>query len=113
MTYKALKTFIAAQMSLSHVYQPAMLKTLLENGGTASNETIAAEILAKDPTQLQYCVDRVKNMVGRVLSKERGVAERDGKDYSLSGFSDLSTSQVNELIELCDSGLKQRIQKSD
>ena len=113
MTYKELKTFIAAQISLSHVYQPAMLKTLLENGGTASNETIAAEILAKDPTQLQYCVDRVKNMVGRVLSKERGVTERDGKDYSLSGFSDLSTSQVNELIELCDSGLKRRIQKSD
>ena len=113
MTYKELNTFSAEQMSLSHVYQPVMLKTLLENGGKASSETIAAEILAKDPTQLQYCVKRVKNMVGRVLTKERGVTERDGNDYSLHGFSDLSTSQVNELIELCDSWLKRRIQKSD
>ena len=113
MTYKALKTFIAAQMSLSHVYQPVMLKTLLENGNTAGSETIAAEILATDPTQLQHCVDRVKNMVGRVLTKVRGVTESDGNDYSLPGFRDLSTSQVNDLIELCDSRLKRRIQKSD
>ena len=107
MTYEELKKFIAAQMSLSHVYQPVMLKTLLENGGTASSETIAAEILAKDPTQLQYYVDRVKNMVGRVLTKERGVTERDGNNYSLLGFNDLSPSQVNELIELCDSRLQE------
>jgi ATP adenylyltransferase len=52
-------------------------------------------------------------MVGRVLTKERRVTEREGNDYSLRGFSDLSTSQVNELIELCDSRLKRRIQKSD
>ena len=107
MTYEELKTFISQQMSLSHVYQPVMLKTLLENNGSANSETIAAQVLAKDPTQLQYYVDRVKNMVGRVLTKERGVTERDGDNYVLKGFTTLSQSQINELITLCDARLEE------
>ncbi len=107
MTYDDLKTFISQQMSLSHVYQPVMLKTLLEHNGRANSETIAAQILAKDPTQLQYYVDRVKNMVGRVLTKERGVAERDGDHYVLKGFTTLSQSQIKELITLCDARLEE------
>jgi hypothetical protein len=31
----ALEDFIAEEMSMSHIYQPAMLKVLLENGGEA------------------------------------------------------------------------------
>ena len=107
MTYEELKTFITEQMSLQHVYQPVMLKTLLQNDGKATSEAIAAEILAKDPTQLQYYVDRVKNMVGRVLTKERGVTQRDGNNYLLLGFSDLSPPQIQELIALCNSRLEE------
>ena len=107
MTYEDLKTFIANKMSLAHVYQPVMLKTLLENDGRASNETIAAQILAKDPTQLQYYVDRVKNMVGRVLTKERGITERQGNNYLLNGFNNLSKTEVAELVRLCDLRLEE------
>ena len=107
MTYEDLKTFVAEQMSLAHVYQPVMLKTLLENDGEASSETIAAQILAKDPTQLQYYVDRVKNMVGRVLTKERGITERQGNNYLLKGFNNLSKTEVAELVRLCDLRLEE------
>ena len=106
MNYEDLKTFVSETMSLAHVYQPVMLKTLLENGGEASSETIAAQILAKDPTQLQYYVDRVKNMVGRVLTKERGITERHGNNYRLKGFDQLSNIEVAELMKLCDSRLE-------
>ena len=66
MTYEELKQFISEKMSLSHVYQPVMLKTLLCNEGKAANEVIAESILARDPSQLEYYVDRVKKMVGPV-----------------------------------------------
>lgn len=62
MTFESLKLFITQQMSLSHVYQPIMLKTLLEHDGKATVETIAAEILAQDPTQLEYYADSVRNI---------------------------------------------------
>ena len=107
MNYEDLKTFVSETMSLAHVYQPVMLRTLLENGGEASSETIAAQILAKDPTQLQYYVDRVKNMVGRVLTKERGITERHGNNYRLKGFDQLSNIEVAELLKLCDSRLEE------
>ena len=29
-----LKTFIEQKMSMSHIYQPVMIKVLLKNGGT-------------------------------------------------------------------------------
>ena len=42
MTYEQLEHFITEQIALSHVYQPVMLKTIIESGGTASTEAIAA-----------------------------------------------------------------------
>ena len=105
MSYESLKHFITQDMLLSHVYQPVMLKTILENGGKASAETIAAKILAKDPTQLEYYVDRVKNMVGSVLTKERGITVREGQEYSLPDFHQFTHEQVQELVALCDQRL--------
>jgi ATP adenylyltransferase len=32
----ALRHFIARRMRMSHIYQPLMLKTMLEGGGSAS-----------------------------------------------------------------------------
>ena len=36
-----LEDFIRTRMRMSHIYQPVMLKVLLENGGHASVEEIA------------------------------------------------------------------------
>lgn len=59
MTYEELKHLITDRMSPSHVYQPVMLKTLLCNEGKGAKEVIAKNILARDPSQLEYYVDRV------------------------------------------------------
>lgn len=41
MTPSDLKAFISSKMSITHIYQPAILLALLENQGTASLELIA------------------------------------------------------------------------
>ena len=69
MTFSDLKKFITEDMSMSHIYQPVMLIELLKNQGLASEEDIAKVILNRDPTQLDYYIDKVKNMVGKVLNK--------------------------------------------
>ena len=100
-TYQKLHDFISMEMRMSQVYQPVMLMELLKNKGESSVIQIAQAILDKDPTQIEYFSEIVKNMVGKVLTKNRGITEKNGNTYSLIGASELSSEQVNELIELC------------
>ncbi len=86
---------------MSQIYQPVMLMELLKNNGQASVQQIAQAILDKDPTQIEYFTEIVKNMVGKVLTKNRGITEKNGNTYSLIGASELTSEQVNELIQLC------------
>ena len=100
-TYKKLNQFITTEMQMSHVYQPVMLMELLKNKGQSSVNQIAQAILDKDPTQIEYFSGIVKNMVGKVLTRNRGITERSGNTYTLIGSSELTPNQVTELIELC------------
>jgi hypothetical protein len=52
---------------MSHIYQPAMLVELLQNGGRASVNNIAKALLSRDISQITYYEQTTKNMVGRVL----------------------------------------------
>ena len=90
---------------MSHIYQPAMLITLLKNKGKASVKEIAQSILNQDPTQIEYYSEIVKNMVGKVLTKNRGITEKTGDTYNLIDGVKLSQSEVNELINLCDAAI--------
>ena len=47
------------------IYQPVMLKLLLENDGQASVEQIAKALLSHDQSQVEYYSIRTKTMVGR------------------------------------------------
>ena len=37
---KVLKRYITEQMHMSHIYQPVMLRTILENGGEATTAQV-------------------------------------------------------------------------
>lgn len=101
--FKQLKHFINNEMSMSHIYQPLMLIELLkEMDGTASVKDIAQAILNKDPTQIEYFSQVVKNMVGKVLTKNHEIATKDKDIYSLIGSEDLTNKEAEELIELCE-----------
>ena len=49
-----LHDYITNQMKMSHIYQPVMLKVLLENNGEASIEQIASALLSYDQSQVEY-----------------------------------------------------------
>jgi diadenosine tetraphosphate (Ap4A) HIT family hydrolase len=100
MNFEQLKKFITEEMSMSHIYQPVMLIELLKNNGIASEEVIAQNILNRDPTQLDYYIDKVRNMVGKVLAN-RQITIREKAIHRLNGFSELSQEQIDELINLC------------
>ena len=55
-----LHDYITDQMKMSHIYQPVMLKVLLENNGEASIEQIASALLSYDESQVEYCGIRTK-----------------------------------------------------
>jgi ATP adenylyltransferase len=106
MRVKQLKHFIEKEMRMAQVYQPVMLIQLLKRGGSASVQQIAKAILDKDPTQLEYFSEIVKNMVGRVLTNNRGITERVGDSYQLIGNEQLTDSERQELIALCEAKIK-------
>ena len=56
MTFSDLKDFLINRMRMSHIYQPVMLMTLLKNGGVASVESLAKDLLINDQSQMGYYV---------------------------------------------------------
>ena len=56
MTFSDLKDFLINRMRMSHIYQPVMLMTLLKNGGVASAESLAKDLLINDQSQMGYYV---------------------------------------------------------
>ena len=54
MTFSDRKDFLINRMRMSHIYQPVMLMTLLKNGGVASVESLAKDLLINDQSQVEY-----------------------------------------------------------
>lgn len=104
MDFDGLKKFIEKSMRMSHIYQPVMLMTLLEKGGTATVRDIALSILVHDESQIEYYEKITKDMVGRVL-RNREIIKKEGKEFELLDFGSLTLEQVSELIGLCQKKL--------
>jgi len=109
--YEKLKKYISEEMRMSHVYQPVMILELLSNNGHSTVKQIAEAILRKDPTQIEYFSEIVKNMVGKVLTNNRGITEKIGQSYNLRGSDRLSPEQINDLKCLCLSKIEEFEQK--
>lgn len=113
MTYQDLKQFITEDMRMSHIYQPVMLIELLKNKGQASVEQIAQAILNRDPTQIEYYSEIVKNMVGKVLTKNRGITDKEGNQYKLKGAEELTGEEVLELMNLLEDKIHEYEEKRE
>ena len=111
MNFKKLKQFLTKDMRMSHVYQPVMIRNLLKNKGTADSAKIAKDLLAYDVSQVEYYQLITKNMVGKVLTNNRGITDKDGDSYNLNGFENLTKDQQRELIAICDSRIDEYIEK--
>ena len=109
--YQTLCDFIQHQMRMSHIYQPVMLRELLKRRGKANTTSIAKALLSRDQSQIEYYEAITKNMVGKVLTKNREITEREGDEYTLKGFPDLSSEEQQALIQLCDEKIDQYTEK--
>ena len=83
MNFDEVLQFVERDMRMSHIYQPVMLRELLNRNGRAAVAEIARALLSEDRSQLEYYSEITKNMVGRVLTN-RNVVKRDGGE---TGFS--------------------------
>jgi diadenosine tetraphosphate (Ap4A) HIT family hydrolase/5-methylcytosine-specific restriction endonuclease McrA len=109
--YKQLSEFIRTKMRMSHVYQPVMLLTLLQNRGTASVTDIAKSLLSRDVSQIEYYEEITKNMVGKVLTRNRGLTEKVGSDFSLKGYAELEPQEIADLVEICNQKIEEYVQR--
>jgi ATP adenylyltransferase len=109
--FEQLEHFIAHKMRMSHVYQPVMLREILRHNGAATVNEVARALLAEDRSQVEYYEQITKNMVGRVLTKNRGITEKDNETYRVKGFSELSKREVDELIARCDAKIAEYLDK--
>jgi ATP adenylyltransferase len=104
MDFKQLRDFIENKMRMQHIYQPLMIKTLLENEGLASVRTIAETFLAKDESQIEYYEQITKTMPGKVLQKH-GIVDYADNAFVLN-VADITGEQRSELIKLCNDKIK-------
>tara|TARA_A100001015_G_C14866569_1_gene662579 strand:- start:97 stop:1080 length:984 start_codon:yes stop_codon:yes gene_type:complete len=111
MNFKKLKKFLAKDMRMSHVYQPVMIRNLLKNKGIADSAKIAKDLLAYDVSQVEYYQHITKNMVGKVLTNNRGITDKNGDSYKLNGYENLTIDQQKELISICESRIDEYIEK--
>ena len=105
MTFRELQDFVENKMRMSHIYQPLLIKSLLEAEGITSTRKIALEFLKYDESQIQYYERVVKSMPVRVLLNH-SVITKDKNQISLNTKA-LTFNQKQKLITLCDSKLNE------
>jgi ATP adenylyltransferase len=76
MQFEELKDFVAQRMRMSHVYQPLLIRLLVEAGGKATVRQLARGFAAEDAAQIAYYEARISQMPLPVL-KRHGVVARD------------------------------------
>ncbi len=116
MDYKELEKFIKFQMKMTHVYQPLMIKSLLESrDNTATVEDVARQFMNEDPVQLSYYTQIAKRWPAQVLKKHNVVEYHRGRNDQPATFrlllDDVSPEQRARLAELCDLRLHEFIDK--
>ncbi len=109
--FSQLEHFIRNEMRMSHIYQPVMLAELLMRNGKATVREVAKALLSHDASQIEYYEHITKNMVGKVLTKNRGITSRDGGAYNLKGFETLTPEQIGALVELCEEKIEDYVAK--
>ena len=100
MTYADLLAFLTHTMRMQHIYQPLLIRTLVESGGTATLRQLAQAFVLQDESQLRYYEDRVKAMPLQVLKGHGIVEERDGLvSLNIESLTYVQRAQIKALCE--------------
>ena len=87
-------------MRMSHIYQPLVIRSLLEAGGSATVRQLAGEFQRLNEPQLRRMEQRIRTMPLTVLRKH-GVVSVDG-DLVRLNVGALTFEQRSELEALCN-----------
>ena len=109
MSYEELADFIANRMSMAHVYQPLLIRTLVDSGGLATLRQLAQQFVLQDESQLLLYEDTIKKMPVKVLARH-GVLKHEKGVVSLN-VGKLTIEQKAHLRMLCEQRLQEYIQK--
>lgn len=109
MTFEELSDFIEKRMKMSHIYQPLLIKALIDAGGSATLRQIALNFLVQDESQILYYEDRIKNMPVPVL-KRHGVVDRE-KNLVTLALEKLTFEQKAHLKMLCERKMQEFVKK--
>jgi ATP adenylyltransferase len=101
--------FLEHKMSMSHVYQPLLVRALVDAGGVATVRQLAQVFLVQDESQLLYYEKRIKEMPLKVL-KRHAVIASDGQLVSLN-TKNLTLVQKAHIRMLCEQKLQSFVQK--
>lgn len=109
MNFEELRDFVENKMQMSHVYQPLLIRLLVDAGGQATVRQLAKELSAVDEAQILFYADRLKKMPIPVLTKRR-VASRTKELVSLS-VDELTLEQRRVIIAACEARIAQFVAK--
>jgi diadenosine tetraphosphate (Ap4A) HIT family hydrolase len=109
MTFEQLIDFLENKMRMSHIYQPLLIRSLVDAGGSATLRQLAHSFLVQDESQLIYYEKRIKEMPLRVLLNH-GVVKRDGDLISLATRK-LTLEQKARIRMTCEKALQGFVQK--
>ena len=100
MNYEQLKDFLLNKMRMSQIYQPLLIRSLVDTGGTATVRQLATIFLSQDESQIIYYERRLKEMPIKVLSKHGIITKQD--DLVILNVDKLDYSQKSELKRICE-----------
>ena len=109
MTFSELVDFIENRMSMSHIYQPLLIRALIEAGGSATLRQLALAFLSQDESQLLYYEKRITEMPLRILLKHN-VLLKDGDLVTLA-VPKLSYQEKAQIKMLCEKRMQDFVQK--
>jgi hypothetical protein len=109
MKFESLIDFLENRMRMSHIYQPLLVKGLVESGGSATIRQLANYFLIQDESQQRYYENRIKQMPLRVLRKHN-IVSRDGDFVSLN-VKELSLEQKAQVKMICEKKIQEYVVK--
>lgn len=109
MKFKDLKDFLFNRMRLSHIYQPLLIKSLIDSGGYATVRQLAMTFVGYDEALLLQYERTLKNMPIKVLRKH-GIISLDGPLVALN-TEKLSMLEKAEIKKICDEKIQNYILK--
>lgn len=109
MTFDQLIDFLTNKMRMSHIYQPLLIRSLVDAGGSATLRQLAQVFLSQDESQLAYYEKRIKEMPVKVL-RSHDIITKDGELISLN-ISRLTLEQKAQIRGVCEQKIQEYVHK--